>query len=123
MKPVAKMLAFLVLIALLLSGCNRNDLSTSKAEAGAQIETWVPSGTSVADAQEIMKNHNFECSMVTNETFYVQSNHTSYAVSNLDYLYCVRRKGGLIHTRWQGALIVTNGKTSRLELNVEFTGP
>ena len=106
---------------LAVSGCAHSDnLSDQPAQAASQIQSWVPLGTSLAEAQRIMEQHQFKCSTMTNSSF---GNLTS-----ADFLYCDRRDADsqitpTVIRRWQIALVLSDGKVSAVKVNAGLTGP
>jgi len=53
-----------------MGSCSPNQtLSDQPAKSRVQIESWVPIGTSLADARQIMEQHNFTCAVMTNSSF------------------------------------------------------
>lgn len=114
-----KILALAVVLA--LTGCAQDDeLSQQPTQAEAQIRRWVPIGTSLADAQRIMEQHHFHCSMMTNSTF---GDFKAAA-----FLYCDRRVsntqvGASVLRRWQAALVLVDGKISVVRVTTGSTGP
>ena len=114
-----KTLAFAFLIA--VTGCAHDDrLSEQPTTATKQIKSWIPSGISLADAQRIMEQHRFTCSMMTNSNF-----------GNLkatEFLYCDRydsdsRITPIVVRRWQVALVLAEGNVSGIRVNTGLIGP
>ena len=116
-----KILALAIILA--ASGCARGDkLSHQPAQAAAQIQIWVPVGTSVADAQRIMEQHQFKCSVMTNASF------GDLGLTNADFLFCGRSDPDSLITPvaiqgWRVALILTNKTVSGLRVSTDLTGP
>ena len=115
MKTLA--LAFVLAVG----GCaHRDRLSEQPAEAVAQIQHWVPVGTSLADAQSIMEQHHFACSVKTKSNF--------GDLEAADFLYCDRKDtdrqaAPIVTRRWQVALILADGKVSAMRVNMGLVGP
>jgi hypothetical protein len=107
-------------IVLAAGGCAHNEkLSEQPTQAASQIQSWVPVGTSLADAQHIMQQHHFTCSVMTNSSF-----GDSKAVV---FLYCDRHVADrqatrVVVRRWQVALIVSDGKISAVRLSTGLSG-
>jgi hypothetical protein len=107
-EPLMRILPLALALAIL--GCAHEEkLSDQPDQAALQVRNWIPIGTSLADARQIMELHHFTCSEITNGNF-----------ANLkfaDYLYCDRRMPdshlapGTMQ-RWQAALVLTDGKVS-----------
>lgn len=116
---VLKILALAFVLA--VGGCAHRDwLSERPAEAVAQIQHWVPVGTSLADAQSIMEQHHFTCSVKKNSSF--------GDLKAANFLYCNRKDTNrrvtpVVTRRWQVALVLADGKVSALRVNMELTGP
>jgi hypothetical protein len=116
---VLKILALVFVLA--VGGCAHGDrLPGQPAEAVARIQHWVPIGTPLADAQRIMEQHHFTCS--------VRKNSSWGDLKAANFLYCVRkdtdRRATPVVTRhWQVALILADGKVSALRVNMELAGP
>jgi hypothetical protein len=58
-----KLLPFILLFSLL--GCGHRELASERATR--QIQQWVPAGTPIAAARQIMEHHRFTC-LVTSYT-------------------------------------------------------
>jgi hypothetical protein len=56
-----KILPFILLVA--LTGCSHPE--SRAARMGRQIQQWVPDGTPLAAARQIMEQHQFTCSVVS----------------------------------------------------------
>jgi hypothetical protein len=111
-----KILAFAILLA--VTGCSHGEkLSDQPAKAAAQIQTWVPIGTPLADARKIMEQHHFICSTKTNSVF--------GDLKGIDYLYCdcSASAGWPVQQRWQVALVLTNSKVSDVQVGTGLVGP
>ena len=114
-----KILALAFVLA--VGGCaHRDKLSEQPAEAVAQIQHWVPVGTSLADAQNIMEQHHFTCSVKKNSSF--------GDLKAADFLYCDRkdtdrRVTPVVTRHWQVALILADGKVSAMRVNMGLVGP
>lgn len=112
---------FALAFVLAVGGCaHRDKLSEQPAEAVAQIQHWVPVGTSLADAQSIMKQHHFACSVKTKSNF--------GDLKAADFLYCDRSDTDrqvtpIVTRRWQVALILADGKVSAMRVSMELVGP
>jgi len=84
-------------------------LSAQPDEAKAQIQHWVPVGTSVTDAQHIMQFHGFTCSLLTNSML--------IDLRGADYIDCERLDvGSVTQRRWQAALVLVEGKVSSVRV-------
>jgi len=121
-KAPSRVLRILVLaVVLAVGGCaHRDKLSERPAEAVAQIQHWVPVGTSLADAQNIMEQHHFTCSVKKNSSF--------GDLKAADFLYCDRkdtdrRVTPVVTRHWQVALILADGKVSAMRVNMGLVGP
>ncbi len=105
-----------IFAAIALSACSHGEkLSDQPGVAASQIKHWVPLGTAARDALRDMRQHGFVCSTVTNGTF----GH----VRGVDYLYCGRSSGGIVHRRWQAALVLIDGKVSEVQVTTGLVGP
>ncbi len=56
-----KISPLILLVALL--GCSQSQTLNPASQMGQQIKQWVPQGTSVAAAQQIMQQHQFVCTV------------------------------------------------------------
>lgn len=114
---------FAVALLIAICGCaqektSHETLSDDPAKAAAQIQRWVPSGTSQAEAQRIMEQHDFSCSVMTNRVFEDVS-------KKEDFLYCDHREsaGSPVVRRWQVALFLTNGDVAGVKVSTGLIGP
>lgn len=114
-----KILALAVMLA--VAGCAHDEkLSDQPTQAAAQIQGWVPVGTLQTDAQHIMEQHHFTCSVMTNSSF--------VGLTNADFLYCDYRLADsrvspIVTTRWQVALVLADGKISAVHVTTGLIGP
>jgi hypothetical protein len=107
------MKGFALILLLIVSGCaHRELLSGNHAEAIYQVQSWVPVGTSVADAIRLMERHGFTCMVVEHGGTYL----------DCDY----RSKGSI----WNPVLVcghasfsVTDGKVSEMQMSTYLKGP
>lgn len=113
-----KSLALVAMVA--LAGCARHEkLSDQPAKAAAQIQVWVPLGTSVGDAQRVMEQHDFSCSVMTNSSF--------GDLTNATFLYCDSREANsrlipTVYQIWKVALVLSDGKVSDVRVNTGLKG-
>ena len=56
-----KALPFILLVVLI--GCSRTQTPSLGSQMNQQIQEWVPKGTSVAAARQIMEQHQFVCTV------------------------------------------------------------
>jgi hypothetical protein len=56
-----KISPFILLVVLI--GCGRSDTPNPASQMSQQIQQWVPKGTSVAAARQIMEQHQFVCTV------------------------------------------------------------
>ena len=117
-----RVMRFIALVLVLaVGGCAHNEkLSEQPTQAASQIQSWVPVGTSLADAQHIMQQHHFTCSVMTNSG--------SGDSKPVVFLYCDRRIADRqanrdVIRRWQVALIVSDGKISAMRVSTGSSGP
>ena len=111
-----KILALAIILA--ASGCARGDkLSEQPAQAAAQIQSWVPVGTPLADARHIMEQHQFKCSVMTNSSF--------GDLKAADFLYCDHSEsaGSPVIRRWQVALVLSDSKIADVRVSTGLVGP
>ena len=114
-----RILACIALLA--FGGCAHSEkLSDQPAQALIQIQNWVPVGTPLADARQIMKQHRFSCSEMTNSSF--------GDLKLADFLYCDYRVADshvtpVVLTRWQVALVLHAGKVSDVLVTTGLIGP
>jgi hypothetical protein len=109
-----RFLSFILL--LVLAGCSRAErLPAQPNEATAQVRRWIPVGTSAIDAQRIMEQHGFTCSLVTNGSF--------APFRGADFVYCDRRENSITQRRWQVALVLDGGKVSAVQVTTKLAGP
>jgi hypothetical protein len=113
-----KILALAIVLA--VGGCAHPEkLSEQPAQAAAQIRSWVPVGTSLADAQRMMEQHHFSCSVMTNSSF--------GDLTNATFLYCDYREANsrlipTVYQMWKVALILSNGEVSDVRVNTGLKG-
>jgi hypothetical protein len=113
-----KVFAFAVLLA--VSGCAHDEkLSDQPTQAEAQIQNWVPIGTSQADAQRIMEQHHFTCSMATNSSF--------ENLTNINFLRCNYRLANnrfipTVYQEWMAAVVLDDGNVSTVHVKYWLTG-
>jgi hypothetical protein len=109
---------FALIAIFTLSGCAHDQkLSDQPAQAAAQIRTWVPIGTSQTEAQRIMEQHHFTCSVMTNSSF--------GDLKATDFLFCSHSAsaGWPVVRRWQAALALSDSKVSDVRVSTGLVGP
>jgi len=109
---------FTLAVILAVGGCAHDEkLSDQPAQAAAQIQSWVPIGTSQTNAQHIMEQHDFTCSVMTNSSF--------GDLKAADFLYCDHRAsaGWPVIRRWQVALVLSDSKISAVRVSTGLVGP
>jgi len=104
-----------LILFVVLAGCSRAERLSSPAEATAQVQRWVAVGTPATDARQVMEQHGFTCSLVTNGTF--------GTLRGVDYVYCDRLEGSITKQRWQAAIVLVEGKVSAVHVTTGFVGP
>jgi hypothetical protein len=123
MKSLARNLgAFWAAALLLAAGCATADtppLAENYPVAYLQIQQWVPLGTTVMDAQKIMRAHGFTCTVTRHAQWGSQS--------DVDYVYCdqiwsATNSGLIVRRRWQVALFLTDNKVSSMYLATGLLG-
>ncbi len=82
----------------LAAGC----ASTDPEKFEQEVHHWVPLGTSVKEAQKIMKHHGFECTLVSADNRFNRRGVT--------YLECERPNTMLKH--WNTIFLINDGKVS-----------
>lgn len=114
---------FAVALLIAICGCAQKKasyeaLSDDPEKASAQIQRWVPVGTSQIEAERIMEQHDFSCSVMTNSGFEDVSKRG-------DFLYCDHREpaGRPVVRRWQAALFLTNGDVAGVKVSTGLIGP
>ncbi len=106
---------------LAVAGCAHEEkLSNQPAKAVAQIQSWVPIGTTQADARRIMERHHFTCSVMTRSSF--------GDLKAADFLYCDRRVSDTraaprVVRRWQVAFVLIHGKVSGVRVSMGLMDP
>ena len=119
MRSLAKILATAVVFA--LAGCSHDEkISEQQSKAEAQIQHWVPIGTPASDAQHIMEQHHFTCSVMTNSNF--------GEVKAGDFLHCDNSTADdqvspIVKRRCQAALVLNDGTVSAIHVNTGLVGP
>src|ERR1700690_653295 len=108
-----KILPFILLVTLI--GCSRPE---SQAHTmGEQISQWVPDGTPLALAQQIMEQHQFICSVVSYDNAEQMSNSPDavlwktivvkdgqhFAVTNVSHLECKKPQCNITFSVVNGA--------------------
>jgi hypothetical protein len=120
-RPQRAMKIFTLAVMLAASGCSHDDkLSMQSAQAAKQIQSWVQIGTSLTDAQQIMMQHQFTCSVMTNSSF--------GDLTNADFLFCGRsvpdsKLTPMAIRGWRVALVLSNTTVSGVRVSSDFTGP
>jgi len=113
-----KIIPLLTLLA--FCGCAHTEkLSDQPAQAASQIERWVPIGTPLTQAQRVMEQHHFTCSVMTNSTF--------GDLKGIDFLYCDYREANsqlvpVVYQVWQVALVLADGKISSVRVSTGLKG-
>jgi hypothetical protein len=54
---------FPIILLVALIGCRRSETPTRASQMSRQIQQWVPKGTSVSAARQIMEQHQFVCTV------------------------------------------------------------
>ena len=124
MKPLGRRFAAIFAAALMFAaGCATSASAPPLPEnyygAYAQVQQWVPLGTSYRDAQRIMESHGFKCSLTRNAQWGDQN--------NVDYLYCEQFWSAVdsqlvVKRRWQVALFLADNKVSSIYLATGLIG-
>lgn len=120
-----KKLPFILLLA--LSGCSPSAPEPTATTWNKRIEQWIPPGTTLAAARQIMEQHHFSCSVESYNSYETMGAKTNEAdairwktgifengktdsVTNMSYLICWWTNSD--NVGWcQAKLTVINGKT------------
>jgi len=111
----------LVLIfCLLCAGCQRADaprLTSDPQQVRNEILQYIPIGSDIGRAQELMEGYGFRCEMIRNGEW--------LKLSDIDYLYCDINKSEsfLVSRRWQVAIIEDRGRVKDIQVTTGLTGP
>ena len=84
-------------------------LSSPPSGGITQALRWVQVGMPASDAQRLMEQHGFSCSVVTNGTL--------GSLAGKDYVCCDRHEG------WQTVLLLVEGKVSAVKVTAERIAP
>jgi len=116
-----KFLGFVVLLAL-ATGCPHKTATLALADdpktATEQIQNLIPLGTTPTNAELIMQQQGFVCS-IKHGDFQDGSN----VVKNTDFIYCDKSEGSIVQRRYQVALVLTDNKVSDVKLSTGLVGP
>ena len=122
-----KLPPFILMFALF--GCARSDSDNPASHTSRQIEEWVPPGTSLALARQIMEQHQFACTVASSDSKAAMPPGTDTirwdtgiirdgkpeSVTNLSLLICRRNETNDGVWVCEATLTVLNGETdSRL---------
>jgi hypothetical protein len=112
-RSTTKYFALAVIIA--LCGCAHNqtregELSDKPEEASAQIESWVPIGTSQTEAKRIMEQHHFTCYLTNADSLFFD-----YRLPNSNFTPTV-------YQMWMATLFLKDGKVSAVGVNTGLKG-
>jgi hypothetical protein len=113
-----------IIFLALLTGCPQKNttlvLTHDPAAAAKQIQNLIPVGTASTNAEFIMHQQGFECS-IKHGDFLDGSN----VVKNADYIYCDKSvtEGWPVQRRYQVALVLTNDRISAVKLSTGLVGP
>ena len=115
-----KILALAILFTAASCAHRPAPLSDKPAQAESQIQSWVPVGTPLADAQRIMQQHNFTCSVSTNSSF--------GDLHGADFLYCDCHFADsgftpIVYRVWKVALVLGDGKITGVRVSTGLVGP
>lgn len=112
------MKTLLIILSFCLLGCG---CSKQRHTMGDQILQWIPFGTSLESARQIMEQHQFTCTLVSYDRVEQMTNNPDavlwktmvvrndqrFAVTNVSYLECKKEQ-------WDYTLTLVNGETRAL---------
>jgi hypothetical protein len=114
---------FMLAIVVIATGCARNGTHDDKhsgnsKDVSIQVQSWVPVGTSQTLAQRVMKQHDFTCCLMTNNSFGAD-------LRKRIFLYCDRREsaGWPVTRRWQVVLFLTDSNVTSVQVTTGLIGP
>ncbi|MDY6785133.1 MAG: hypothetical protein SW833_21750 [Cyanobacteriota bacterium] len=94
-----------------------------------EIQRFIPLGSSVVEAREIMESNGFVCEYAENERFSRVRDDPSAPgrirqtiYENVDYLYCDISKGFIVSRRWQAALVHEDSQVTFISVSTGLTG-
>jgi hypothetical protein len=113
-----KLLPFILIITLI--GCSRTESPTHRINR--QIQQWIPEGTSLASARQILEQHQFTCSVVSYDNIEAITNNPdavkwatlfakTEAVTNISLLNGDWTDKNNITNRCKAGWIIINNKT------------
>ncbi|MDY6785132.1 MAG: hypothetical protein SW833_21745 [Cyanobacteriota bacterium] len=95
-----------------------------------EIQRFIPLGSSVTEAREIMESNGFECDYIEDRRFTRErgspdSPGTGRTIiyESIDYLYCDISKGFIVSRRWQVAIIHEDRQVTLIAVSTGLTGP
>ena len=109
------------IFALLLTGCVKSPPLTRSIgieKMNAVLLQAIPSGSSLAHAQQFMQQESFECISITKGNL-VEASHV---YRDIDYRYCGRKDSTPIFAaqRWLIALVHQNGRITDVRVSAEM---
>src|SRR5580704_6699506 len=97
---------FSIILLVALVGCSRSETPSQASQMSQQIEHWVPKGTSVSKARQIMDQHQFVCTVGSYDSkaampsgsdplwweigSFISANGRTLRVTNVTLLTCTR---------------------------------
>jgi hypothetical protein len=110
-----------VVLLALATGCPHKSATLALADdpktATEQIQNLIPLGMTDTNAELIMQQQGFACS-IKHGDFKDGSN----MVKNADHIYCDKSEGSIIQRRYQVALVLTDSKVSTVKLSSDLVG-
>lgn len=108
----------------LLTGCPKENSSLTFADdpaaAAKQIQSLIPIGTTSTNAESIMQQQGFACSIEHKDLM-----DGSNSIKNADYIYCDKSitEAWPVQRRYQIFLFLTNDEISTVKVYTGLVGP
>jgi hypothetical protein len=119
-----KLSPFILLVALV--GCSRQAPPNAASQMSQQIQQWIPKGTRVAAAQQIMEQHQFVCTVGSYDSraampsgsdpkwwdvgSYITSGGKTLPVTNVTLLNCKRADTNGVAWAYEARLTAVDGE-------------
>ena len=114
-------LSYLV-IFLITSSCSHSNAykDATYDDMKRNLEADIPVGTSTSDAEVRLRQRGFEATRMTDASFVCNDGQVR---KHLDYLYGDRYDGGVVHRRWQVALVLKEDAIVEILVSTGLVGP
>jgi hypothetical protein len=119
-----KILPYILLVALI--GCSRSEKPNPASQMSQQIQQWVPKGTPVAAARQIMEQHQFVCAVGSYDSKaamppgsdplwwdvggFISRDGKTLPVTNVTILTCTRADTNSVAWSYYATLVTADGE-------------